>query len=63
MVGVREHIDGGDVGEGVAAEDEAVEIAGEGGGVAGDVDDAAGLESAEGVDDFGVAALTRADRG
>lgn len=62
MLGSREHIDGFGAEGGVGVVGEELEVAGEGGGVAGNVDDAAGGHLGDGVDDLrGEAAAGRVD--
>lgn len=56
VVGLREHVEGGEGVEGVACGDECAEVACEGGGVAGDVGDARGVESEDACESFGVCA-------
>ena len=53
---LREHVDGGDALKGVALSGEPAEVAGKGGGIAGDVDDRGRGQRHEGVEHLGRAA-------
>lgn len=59
MRGVREHVDGLYVGDGIAAGGEVRRVTRQGGGVAGDVDDAARLPVGDGREYFFIAAGAR----